>query len=304
MGQILINGVNYSGSNLPPSANNIEYSNERSGLEATNVQDAIDELKASGGDAIVSLTQAEYEQIEDRETNGKYYFITDVNNFGELKADGWIKIGVLNGSQYGQELDIPSSAKELYVICSYDNGTYVALTSQIINTDLLVDTASYFDSGDTAKLFNRVKCTKTKISSNEIIGTNSGALYNNPNANIHVYYRENPNASGSKSQINYSTEEQDTGLTWIDGNKLYQKTIELIGLQSEQVHNNVVDGDIVLIKDGYFENQTGYRFPISTNWGNGNQSTYIISKDNSVLTRVNNGTYKAIITIQYTKTTD
>lgn len=40
------------------------------------------------------------------------------------------------------------------------------------------------------------------------------------------------NGGGNGGGINYSFEEQSTGLTWVDGKKIYQKTIEYTGLKS------------------------------------------------------------------------
>ena len=37
-------------------------------------------------------------------------------------------------------------------------------------------------------------------------------------------YVETEGGGGSGGGVSYSTEEQDTGLTWIDGSKVYQKT--------------------------------------------------------------------------------
>ena len=41
---------------------------------------------------------------------------------------------------------------------------------------------------------------------------------------------------GGAGGINYSTEEQDTGLTWIDGKKIYQKTFAYEGNQTTNEH--------------------------------------------------------------------
>ena len=35
--------------------------------------------------------------------------------------------------------------------------------------------------------------------------------------------------------ISYSTEEQDTGLTWIDGKKIYQKTFSKTNIAGEEI---------------------------------------------------------------------
>ena len=53
--------------------------------------------------------------------------------------------------------------------------------------------------------------------------------------------------------ISYSTEEQDTGLKWIDGKNIFQKTIVYNGTMSTsiQISHNIVDfGEFLGIKSG------------------------------------------------------
>lgn len=76
MGRIIRNGINYSsaGSNY---AENIKYNNTTSGLEASDVQSALDEL-AEGSQGLIELTQAEYDALpESKLTDNVSYYITD-----------------------------------------------------------------------------------------------------------------------------------------------------------------------------------------------------------------------------------
>lgn len=52
--------------------------------------------------------------------------------------------------------------------------------------------------------------------------------------------------------ISYSTEEQDTGLTWIDGKNIYQKTVEFGALPnttSKDVAHDIVGFETIWIKE-------------------------------------------------------
>lgn len=46
------------------------------------------------------------------------------------------------------------------------------------------------------------------------------------------YYVESEGGSGGGGGVNYSTEEQDTGLKWIDGGSIYQTTYALENITS------------------------------------------------------------------------
>ena len=66
------------------AAGDVSYDNTESGLQATDVQAALDELASGAGGAdYVELTQAEYDLLTPAEKhNGKMYFITDAPSGG------------------------------------------------------------------------------------------------------------------------------------------------------------------------------------------------------------------------------
>lgn len=66
------------------AAGDVSYDNTESGLQASDVQAALDELAEGGGGAdYVELTQAEYDLLTPAEKhNGKMYFITDAPSGG------------------------------------------------------------------------------------------------------------------------------------------------------------------------------------------------------------------------------
>ena len=66
------------------TAGDVSYDNTESGLQASDVQAALDELAEGGGGAdYVELTQAEYDLLTPAEKhNGKMYFITDAPSGG------------------------------------------------------------------------------------------------------------------------------------------------------------------------------------------------------------------------------
>lgn len=66
------------------------------------------------------------------------------------------------------------------------------------------------------------------------------------------YYVEAEGGSGGGGGVSYSTEEQDTGLTWIDGKKIYQKTVEfgtLPNASSKEVAHDIVGFETIWIKE-------------------------------------------------------
>lgn len=85
----LTNGIEYRimDGDADETARNISYDNNESGLEAINVQQAIDKLAKNAGSGSTSntmyLTQAEYDELpESKLTDGVEYFITDTGVMG------------------------------------------------------------------------------------------------------------------------------------------------------------------------------------------------------------------------------
>ena len=74
MGRIIKDGVMYAGG--VTSAKSIKYDNSVSGLDATNIKEAIDKL-AAGDAGAITLTQAEFDALSEEEQNNGTYYITD-----------------------------------------------------------------------------------------------------------------------------------------------------------------------------------------------------------------------------------
>lgn len=114
------------------------------------------------------------------------------------------------------------------------------------------------------------------------------------------------------SYISYSTEEQDTGLKWIDGKLIYQKTISCGGLKNNQqisVPHNVSNIDHVIdYKMIAWNNSTGVS--INDAYYDVLYPTYSVRcSANKTSCEIRTGAdmtqYSAsYMTIQYTKTTD
>lgn len=85
IGKIYRNGHRFGGSD-EIDADDVDYDNTASSLSATNVQDAIDEVFASGAKH-VSLTQVEYDLLTPEEkNNGTEYFITDSESEADISG--------------------------------------------------------------------------------------------------------------------------------------------------------------------------------------------------------------------------
>ena len=112
----------------------------------------------------------------------------------------------------------------------------------------------------------------------------------------------------SKVSTNYSTEERVVG-TWIDGKPLYQKTLSyaLDGVNGWHAYNhNVSNVETIFVKDANVCRSTSEIYECYDSGSNGSGSTYGYASRTSVsmFTKDFNSSYSAIITIQYTKTTD
>lgn len=72
--------------------------------------------------------------------------------------------------------------------------------------------------------------------------------------------------------ISYSTEEQDTGLTWIDDSKIYQRTVDLeeaLTVPADTFSDTPLSNlEIALIIDVKATSTTGTFFPVAANCDN------------------------------------
>ena len=124
----------------------------------------------------------------------------------------------------------------------------------------------------------------------------------------------NSNPSGGGG-VNYSTTEQDTGLTWIDGSHVYQKTIFLDNITFPNNSRIIVSNsdlglsniDTVLSIESFYDYNTGSRTLPSyqvASFGTYALGIYYDSSEGLVLSRGNGGDYTTdvYVTLKYTKT--
>lgn len=112
--------------------------------------------------------------------------------------------------------------------------------------------------------------------------------------------------------LNYSTEEQYTGKYWIDGKKIYEKTIILENLSTGKTNIELTGVDTLVAKQSTFKRKDGsqYATNIQTNLSSGWSiyfNDFINGKLELIVGTNFSGNYqiiKAFITVQYTKTTE
>lgn len=123
------------------------------------------------------------------------------------------------------------------------------------------------------------------------------------------------NCSGNSSGgIPYSTEEQDTGLTWIDGKKIYQKSFNISNITPINHEYVIIDNvDTLILHSLMFSDsayQNGAWFILSScasivdNWFWGN--VLYLNSNNQLIFRIDGrGDILSLKgTIQYTKSTE
>ena len=130
--------------------------------------------------------------------------------------------------------------------------------------------------------------------------------------NTHLVSRDgalawDPIAPGGDG-VNYSTEEQWTGKLWVDGKKIYQKTVTFEGLPNSTTGNyqhGIEDINIVINISGFYYRDTTFCYPlpyVSTN------SLFCIDVKASpeviqiITGRNHDKTIKVFLTLQYTCT--
>lgn len=118
----------------------------------------------------------------------------------------------------------------------------------------------------------------------------------------------------SSNGINYSTEEQNTGLTWIDGKKIYQKSFDIsniVPINSEYVLMDDIDTLILhslMFSDSAYQNGAWFILssysPIVSTWFYGD--LLYLNSNNQLIFRIDGrgGILNLKGTIQYTKSTE
>lgn len=120
-------------------------------------------------------------------------------------------------------------------------------------------------------------------------------------------------APEASSGIDYSTDEQDTGIKWIDGKALYQKTIVIRENSVDKftydnntsIYANCIPSgcDYIIVKD-FFAKRTGAQFVDYTNCSTDMNSVLYVGGNGLYFKHAVGITYTdIIITILYTKST-
>lgn len=118
----------------------------------------------------------------------------------------------------------------------------------------------------------------------------------------------------SSNGINYSTEEQDTGLTWIDGKKIYQKSFNISNIMPINSEYVLMDNIDTLILHSLMFSDTAYQngawfilssySPIVSTWFYGD--LLYLNSNNQLIFRIDGrgGVLSLKGTVQYTKSTE
>lgn len=314
-----------------PDADGIEYDNQQSGLSATDVQGALDELaQGSGGGG-----------VEDVEVNGTS--VVNAQNVAEIKSYKEVTQAEYNA--------LPSSKlSDNILYCIKDTGgadSFPPLIYSLEEREVGVWTdgkplyeKTYLASQNFAIPDMEVKFIKGSALNSSGIATtmpyNDGNVvilyytdYVNGVPNIFFYtrnvtmssyiitiqYTKPTDIAGSGTWTtqggyahHYSTSEKVVG-TWADGKPLYEKSfanIQLTRGQWTQIAHGISNIDAKLSMTGLVvRDSDGWSVPLEHYESS---STYISSEFNStnieIKVNISSGSYKANITIRYTKTTD
>ena len=110
------------------------------------------------------------------------------------------------------------------------------------------------------------------------------------------------------SDMDYSTSEQDTGCKWIDGKKIYRKTIDFGALpnnNNKKVPHGISNlGRIIKVEQSIDNNGAGFLEISSGNPNNNIFNLYGTATEIGVTATDNRSGCYAYFTLWYTKTTD
>ena len=127
-----------------------------------------------------------------------------------------------------------------------------------------------------------------------------------PNGDTGATGPQGPTGATGVGCKNYSTSEQDTGLTWIDGKKIYQKTINcgtLPNTTSKDISLGFTIGTLIDLK-GFCYSSSGTTFPVPLAQSNSdNILIWLLSGKQSlrIKTESDRSAYTCYATLYYTK---
>lgn len=232
----------------------------------------------------------------------------------ETPAPAW---GGSVTNNYASFIDTDNVIQAETQVSSGTTGTYIATEDCYIRAKLWrsseggaslsideVEVLTNYSNSGTSALYNTIPLKKGQTATIDA-GAGSDCSY----TVYGITYASGGSSSGN-SGIDYSTDEQDTGIKWIDGSPIYQKTIYIghltYGSNWVSVAHNIDDIDMVIdIKGSFLGTGDGRMYPITVTRPTqtsgvcvGVDSTYIWYMNSWIQT---NATDKATVTLQYTK---
>ena len=326
-----------------PEANEISYDNQTSGLTATDVQSAIDEIAQGGGGggnvddvevngvSVVNaqkvaeitsykeVTQAQYNALPSSKlSDDVMYCIKDAHG-----ADGYPP---LIYSDEEREVGVWRDGKPLY------QKTIITTTASAISTDKVVGDATGLNivnifqfrcgwvyDNYTGYIYSIYTNEKVQLytDGDDIIESHSTANANDQQLIYTIQYTKDSDTPGSGTWTtqggyahHYSTSEHVVG-TWTDGKPLYEKTIPLTFTINS---NNILEIDIgsnIIVQNakGYCSSYTGQYLDLFAHINTAGLNYSLGAWIEIPYLKIRGGTgmygsYTGDLTIQYTKTTD
>lgn len=318
-----------------PNADGIEYDNQQSGLSATDVQSAIDELaQGSGGGGVEDVevngtsvvnaqnvaeitsykevTLAEYQALPSSKTSdGVMYCIKDVGGANQFPP--------LIYSDEEREIGVWRDGKPLYQKCvnlgALPNTNEKIVSISGLNVENLISLFGFAKNDVYAMplpyvstvLTNQVQLSKSGDSIQIITGRDRSSW----NGWAIIQYTKTTDTAGSGTwnqqggyAHHYSTSEKVIG-TWIDGKPLYEKVFEQTTLNltaNTWSQTTIPKGNMKYIVDAWVVIENDSAPSIHRGMSGGFVSGYLAL--NSFRAVSLNVGYVAYVVVQYTKTTD
>lgn len=208
-------------------------------------------------------------------------------------------------------------SKNISIGASVDNYIfYYGIYRSNAGADVIFPTpydALFSDVPGMARLFARVNSAST--SPNTIILTTNNPDVKGCSCRVIIQYTKTTDSANSfnfSTETDYSTTEHIVG-TWIDGKPLYQKTMDCGTMPSSATTKDVSHGisniDYIVSINGFYRvpsDSNKFSLPLSYNSGDSTQSMQAWANKSVVRLWAgqNRSTYRAYVTLQYTKTTD
>ena len=282
--------------------------------------DGTDFIVMSSQSTTRTLTQAEFNALPQSEKdNGTIYYITDSsavqgisvmgNRFDKANiytADERMVGSYMGKPLYQKTLGITISSEYSVVSGSIMMGSYSLLDANLDIEDMPFADGFYTDGAETLSFldvwYNKSDSKLyfiTYLEREDVV------------AEITIQYTKIHDGTVAVSNgTDYSTDEQIIG-SWIDGKKLYQKTVDCGALPNNTTKNvahNIENAEKFVYMEGYATSGTGFLF-LNHPFGQSSSISYAnaaVNGDNiNIKTLSNLSAYtESYITLRYTKTTD